>query len=83
MQTIKYHNEEVFCRCCCNIQTERVADDDKFAWKCEKCESVWENYKPHLLQEIARYTVRHGGNVCVGFGGLAGETSHRVVRKRD
>lgn len=72
--------QTVNCPVCDHIQIEpNLAVGDKFAWQCKQCEAIIEGDKPHPLQHIARFCFPHGGggNVCTGFGGLAGEVFHK------
>lgn len=75
--TLNQGFKKVVCPNCHQWQWKPVAEGDKYAFQCDRCEGVFENGKPHLLQDIARYTSKIGGNVCTGFGGLPGEISHR------
>ena len=75
--------EEVRCPVCFNFQMETHAPGDKFAYLCKNCNAVIEGVRqPHLLQRVARFIAKHGGNCCTGFGGLAGEISHKVWTMR-
>ncbi len=71
----------VMCPQCDHMQVEiNLAEGDKFAWKCMRCEAIVEDGKLHALQAQARFCWprRGGGNVCTGFGGKAGEVHHKV-----
>lgn len=84
MKKITKKPKIVICPSCDHIQEEpNIAIGDKFAWQCRSCEGVFEGEKPHLLQKSARFCYPHngGGNVCTGFGGLAGEVHHKIIKK--
>lgn len=54
-------NQLVTCAACSNNQYEQIHPLDrggKFAWVCKLCDSVNENGKIHLLENIARFTYK-------------------------
>jgi ribosomal protein S27E len=80
MKNARKKTVEVICPNCLHTQVEHDAPSDKFAWQCRSCLGVFEGDKPHALQKIARFIDYRRGNVCTGFGGLAGQVHHEVVR---
>ncbi len=45
----------VTCPDCKFERYEQLRGNDKDAWKCDKCGTVWEDGKPHLLSKIATF----------------------------
>jgi hypothetical protein len=82
MKLHRNHLEEVICPNCHHVQWEyNLTEGDKFAWLCKNCKAAVEGNQLHLLQEIASFTGKEGGNVCTGFGGRAGAIWHNIYKK--